>query len=322
MGAAVLEQVTAGLQAAGWPADTPAAIVERGTLPWERRVRGPLGQLAALAEHAAVSSPALMVVGAAAAVDPGVPTRARILFTGLDPENFRALGDLLHWPALACVSDQEGQRLLPGILLRLQERAFPWIAFDSARAVTSFLAALARYNLDLRALAGLAVVALGRSASLRLRELGLRADVCGNTVDLLHNLQPAAPQPGLLVHGTHASRDFAAQLEEAGVRAVELSLLSVVPNPELGRPLPSHDVIYFVSPSGVHSYWSVYGAPAFREQAWCLGEQTQRALRQYGVTARIVAPQTVSFCGVARLGEFAGLATASSRRFSRRGRRG
>lgn len=47
----------------GRPADTPIAIVERGTLPGQRVVRGRLGQLVLLAESRRITAPAMLIVG-------------------------------------------------------------------------------------------------------------------------------------------------------------------------------------------------------------------------------------------------------------------
>jgi uroporphyrin-III C-methyltransferase len=61
MGLARLPALAAGLVAAGLPADTPAAVVSRGTLPEQEVVTGRLSELPALA--ADLPGPALVVVG-------------------------------------------------------------------------------------------------------------------------------------------------------------------------------------------------------------------------------------------------------------------
>lgn len=63
MGVANLPEIAAGLLAAGRPADTPAAIIERGATPQQRVVAGPLDGIVALAEAAAIQPPAVIVVG-------------------------------------------------------------------------------------------------------------------------------------------------------------------------------------------------------------------------------------------------------------------
>ena len=47
----------------GRPSDTPIAIIERGTQPDERVVKGRLGQLALLGEAQRISAPAILIVG-------------------------------------------------------------------------------------------------------------------------------------------------------------------------------------------------------------------------------------------------------------------
>ena len=56
------------LVAHGRSADTPVAIVERGTTPEQRVIRGTLGQLNLLAEANRVQAPAMLIVGEVAAL--------------------------------------------------------------------------------------------------------------------------------------------------------------------------------------------------------------------------------------------------------------
>jgi len=71
MGMASLTRTVTGLVAAGLPADTPAAVVERGFSDSQRTTAGRLGDLPRLAGRAGVTSPAVVVIGdvAAFAVD-------------------------------------------------------------------------------------------------------------------------------------------------------------------------------------------------------------------------------------------------------------
>jgi len=63
MGVARLPEVTEALIAAGRDPSTPAAIVERGTLPETRVVTGTLGNLVPRAAEAEIASPATIVIG-------------------------------------------------------------------------------------------------------------------------------------------------------------------------------------------------------------------------------------------------------------------
>ena len=66
-----IPELTQKLVAHGRPAETPIAIVENGTTPRQRVIRGRLGQLAMLAEAHAVASPAMLFIGEVAALQLG-----------------------------------------------------------------------------------------------------------------------------------------------------------------------------------------------------------------------------------------------------------
>jgi uroporphyrin-III C-methyltransferase/precorrin-2 dehydrogenase/sirohydrochlorin ferrochelatase len=68
MGVAQLPGIVARLRAAGAQADHPVAVIERATLPEERLLRGTLADIAALAQAQDVEPPALLIVGAVAAL--------------------------------------------------------------------------------------------------------------------------------------------------------------------------------------------------------------------------------------------------------------
>ncbi|HXR96554.1 MAG TPA: uroporphyrinogen-III C-methyltransferase [Terriglobales bacterium] len=66
MGLARVPDIARDLRAQGWPAATPAAVIERGTLPGQRVVAGSLNKIARQVRNARITSPALLVVGAVA----------------------------------------------------------------------------------------------------------------------------------------------------------------------------------------------------------------------------------------------------------------
>ena len=67
MGVAQLENIVAALLTAGAPAERPAAVIERATLPEQRVLRASLGEIAARARAAQIGAPALLIVGEVAA---------------------------------------------------------------------------------------------------------------------------------------------------------------------------------------------------------------------------------------------------------------
>ncbi|MFW6107869.1 MAG: uroporphyrinogen-III C-methyltransferase, partial [bacterium] len=202
MGVAALAEVAERLIAGGRPRGTAATVIERATLPWERRVSGPLDRVAGLAEQRGVRSPAMLLVGAVAEQADRRPT---ILYTGLDPANFRALGDIIHWPALCVVRDDEAAAELPAALDGLRERAFDTVVFTSRVGVRSFFRELAAAGLDARSLDGTTVVTAGTGTDRTLREFGVAADIVPDDAGSRGIVRGLAEGPGervLLVQGT------------------------------------------------------------------------------------------------------------------------
>jgi uroporphyrin-III C-methyltransferase / precorrin-2 dehydrogenase / sirohydrochlorin ferrochelatase len=68
MGVAQLESILGRLRSAGAQGAHPVAIIERATLPEQRVLRGTLADIAHIAQRARVAPPALLVVGAVAAL--------------------------------------------------------------------------------------------------------------------------------------------------------------------------------------------------------------------------------------------------------------
>ena len=78
MGLNSLEQIAARLTAAGKPPETPAAVVSGGNAPHPATVRGTLADIAEKARAARVQAPAVIVVGAAAALDQAFARRCAL----------------------------------------------------------------------------------------------------------------------------------------------------------------------------------------------------------------------------------------------------
>lgn len=301
MGVTVLGQVISRLLADGWPAETPAAIVERGTLAWERRINCPLSLLSELARQAHIASPAIIVLGEAAKTIAAIHRRPTILFTGLDAANFRTLGNVLHWPAQVIVPNPEGRRLLPHALAAICRGNMDWIVFTDKFAVKTFWTALEDNRQDARILGGTKIAAVGEETLRQLKRHSLLADAAIMEDDIRSPatlLGDLFDQGVLVVEGSHTPRGLYRQLEDTGGTVNHLVLNRLVQHSELGRPLPDHDVIYFVSPAGVRAFAKTYGKDAFQREVWCLGKATQQALAARGVSATVVRPLQLSCADV------------------------
>lgn len=123
MGANRFGEVSAALIAGGRPAETPAAVVQWGTYPHQRVVRGALCEIAAIAKREGLGSPAILVVGEVAA---------------LGEQHYDGLNDALSrvsesrwtdggadWGRLVPGPEREGPRTGPGSRGRVDPLRFP-----------------------------------------------------------------------------------------------------------------------------------------------------------------------------------------------------
>jgi uroporphyrin-III C-methyltransferase len=81
-----LPEISARLVEHGRPADTPAAIIQKGYWPEEQTVVGTLGELPELAERAAIKPPAIIVIGEVVRVREKLTTFHRDLRRDKDEE--------------------------------------------------------------------------------------------------------------------------------------------------------------------------------------------------------------------------------------------
>jgi uroporphyrinogen-III synthase len=203
------------------------------------------------------------------------------------------LGELTHRPALQLVRNEAGYRALPDIIEKLTRGAFDWIVFTGRPGVEPFISALEDFKLDAAVLDGTRIASAGAGTEECLAERGLRVDAVQSEPGkrgILQAIGAARENCILVVGGSHSPLGLAEAINERGWSATVLSLRRVAPHPRLGRALPEHDAVYFVSPSGVRNYWRVYGEEAFRKEVWCLGEMTLAEITGLGKAGKVVAP--------------------------------
>jgi len=165
MGVANLPAIAAELIAHGRRSDTPAAVIQWGTVGRQRTVTGTLADIATRVEEAGLGSPAVTVVGAVVGLrerlrwfDRRPLLGLRVLVTrtreqaGRLAEGLRALGA----EPVECAVIETAPPLDWAPLDRAigELGAYRWIAFTSANGVEAFFARLALAGRDARALAG------------------------------------------------------------------------------------------------------------------------------------------------------------------------
>jgi uroporphyrinogen III methyltransferase/synthase len=283
----------------GRAADTPVAVVERGTTAAQRVVRTTLAGLAAVDANA----PAVIVIGPVASLGHTehadgaagplagrtvVATRSGARAAGLLDRLERAGATVVELPLTRQVDAADGGAALRAAAARVA--ADDWVVFTSVNAVDRFMATLR----DARALAGVQVAAVGPATADALRLNGVEADLVpaehsarglidvfpvgeGHVLFPCADLAPDTIPAGLTERGWHVERVEA-------YRTVPAS----APEPALLARVGAADAIAFTASSSIAAYLALRtpeGAPVpMPAHVVCIGPTTAAAAREAGLT--------------------------------------
>lgn len=315
MGVGALPEIVSGLLEAGMAPNTPAAMVERGTTPCQRRCGGTLSNLPERAAEMGISSPAVIVVGQVCAQAEKfdwfsrLPLKGRrILVTrpkeraGALSEKLRALGaDVTEYPCIATVPLDPCPELEEalGSLSR-----YEWLAFTSPAGVEAVWRCLGRLGRDARAFGNIKLAAIGGGTAKALEGHGLSADLVPEVYDARHlgmALAGAAKARVLILRAQEGSPALTEALSGAGVSYDDIAVYrTIYQNPrwaELRRALDAGELAYvtFTSASTVKGFVSTVGADADfgKIVGLCIGEQTAGEAEKHGIPVQVAEKATV-----------------------------
>lgn len=296
MGVKALPRIAASLIEHGRPADEPAAVVQRGTLPDQRTVTAPLGDLPAAAKAAGIRAPAIIVVGGVAALHDEIAwfedrplagrsvvvTRAKAQASAL-ADRFRALGaSVIEAPAIAIAP-------LPVEMPDL--RGFDLLCLTSPNAV----ARLFELVRDARDLAGLRVAVIGPGTAAALRDHGVEPDIVPERFvgeGLLEALEGVEVRRALVARARDARDVLPDGLRERGAEVEVLTTYEAVAEPlrdGVREAALAADYVTFASGTAArHFVAAVDGArPAGRILS--IGPTTSGVLRDHGLEPHVEA---------------------------------
>ena len=315
MGVSRLGAIADRLVRAGLAATCAAAVVQSGTLPAQRSVRGELGSIADRAAEAGVAAPAIVVIGEVAGIRAPVPAPAgplagrSVLLTrpGGQAAAGRAALEALGarvWEAPAIEpTDPPDPEAARAAIRGLPEH--DWLVVTSANGVRSLLERLRELGLDSRHLAGVRVAAIGAATERALaEELGIRADlvpprfVAEALADELAARAELAGARFLLFRAAEARPVLGERLEAAGATVTAVAAYA------LARParLPAGaaaalragavDWITFTSASTVENFLALLGEAGEGmggARIASIGPVTTRKLAEHGLTPDVEA---------------------------------
>ena len=290
MGVRALPRIAERLQAEGRPADEPAAVVERGTLPGQRTVLATLADVADKAAEQAIRAPAVTLVGPVAALRQDLAwleqrplhgrtvavTRARAQASPL-AARLRELGaDVIEAPAIRTQS-------LPAEVPDLSR--YDLLVVSSPNGASELFARLFESGRDARALAGVRVAAMGPGTARALAERGVTADVVPErsvAEGMVEALTGVDARRVLLARGKEGRDVLPDALRERGAEVDVLALYETVPEPlsEEQREAVQHaDYVTFTSASTVR----YLGVDALGDaKVASIGPATSAELRAHG----------------------------------------
>jgi uroporphyrinogen III methyltransferase/synthase len=280
-----LPQMLQALVSHGRSEDDAAALIYDGTLPTQRTAFGTLGEIGRLTKHGADRRAAILVVGRVAALrehlrwfDARPLFGKRILVTRPREQAAELVGllesfgaETIEAPMIRIVPPEDYGPLdaaCAGV------RHFDLIVFASANAVEVFITRLLRTALDLRALGGVKLCAVGPATAERLAEAGLKVDVVPaeyRAEALIDALSASGDVRGLrvLLPRADIGREIVAdEFRRRGAEVTEVIAYRTVAvdperegEPDIYRMLLERqlDVVTFTSASAVRNFVRVVG---------------------------------------------------------------
>lgn len=311
MGVTALPMICKGLLAAGMAADMPAAVVERGTLPKQRKVIATVSSLPEAAKAAEIVSPAIIVVGKVCALSDSfdwfdsLPLKGRnILVTrpaersGSLCERLLALGaDVTAYPCIRTAERRENPQLDEAMENLSRYR---WLVFTSPAGPSIFFERLRRMRKDARALAGVKVAAIGPKTAEAAEKYGVFAELVPETYDSEHLAQALSQVEGpvLLCRASKGSDALPKMLTSRGIAFEDVACYDTVyeaPNSDRARELvQAGALVTFTSASTVRGFvQSLPEADLSRITGCCIGKQTAKEAEKYGIHCRVAEKATM-----------------------------
>ncbi len=310
MGLGHLEAIAGGLLKQGMSPDTPAAVIERGTLPGQRTVRGTLEDIAEKVRAAGLRPPAVIVIGGTAGMrlHPAREGALEGLLVGVTGTK-RLIGRLRPalekqgaWTRVLCsmavIPVNCGER--EDSYRHLDE--YSWLVFTSANGARLYLDGLCGFEegkrrYDLRSLAHMKIAAVGRGTAEELKRHGLCCDYMPEsfyTKELAAGLSGILkPEDRVLIpRALRGSKELQAILSARGIAFRDLPVYAVKGQLCEAAWEDGPDAAVFASASGVHALFQEGGAGLLRDvPVFCIGRVCAAALAEYGVTAAAVADE-------------------------------
>lgn len=306
MGVGTLGTISERLIAAGKDGDTPAAVVQWGTLSQQRTVTGSLRDIAAVASSEGIGSPALVVIGEVVSLretigwfDRSPLHGKRVIVARSRPQRSRIAsairkqgGDVFEAPRLVdepvAVSGAETAAIL-------SSGEADWVVFSSVPAVRHFWRILLAAGGDARSLGGARVAGLGAETAKELRRRGINPEVATRTfnVDRVAELLERGGRLSggriLFLRDAGLPSPIATELQERGATVDEIGVFETRRLPIDATDLEDAELVVLPSSSAVHELVAAGWRPSPGSRVVAIGPATAAAAQLLGVETHAIA---------------------------------
>ncbi len=281
MGVGRLKEICQRLMEEGMSPDTPAAVIEKGTLPEQRCIAGSLKDISKKAESSHIMPPAIIVIGDVVQLRDKIrwfedrPLFGKTIVVTRPKDQIEELATPLEELGARCIrfplieirpiDRWEG---LDRIIRRIDR--YNWIIFTSVNGVKIFFDRLYYNGFDIRELSDAKIAAIGPATAKGLRDVGIIADLIPSehTAEGLLKEMESLDLRGLRVllpRAKEAREILPLELVNMGAIVDEIPLYdTVMPHineEEFQQILTSEkiDMIIFTSSSAVKNFFYLIG---------------------------------------------------------------
>ena len=313
MGWENLASIAATLVRAGRPPDTPVALIEWGSEPYQQTLVGTLSDISRKAKRAGLAPPIVTVIGEVVRLREKLrwfdnrPLFGKRVLVTRTPSQAGALSDLLsregarplEVPTID-IQPLEDYGELDAAVMALPQ--YDWVVFTSVNPVEAIFERLASMGQDARAFYSTRAAAIGPATRDALQARGIIADFVPEqsvSESVAEGLKPRiAPGERVLLPRSNIGRESVQQVLEAhGATVDTVTAYNTVTPKDSGKRLAETlsggiDIATFTSSSTVKNLASLLGGDLTRLEhvtIACIGPVTAAAAQEAGLKVAIVA---------------------------------
>jgi uroporphyrinogen III methyltransferase/synthase len=315
MGMSTLTQITDALMRHGWKHNTPAAVIQWGTLAFQRTVTGQLSDIVHRARQAGLSAPAIVIIGDVTRLRNKIKWFEKKPLFGKTIVVTRAVGQAGRLTQLleesgAHVMEIPAIRMAPPASYRFLDHAirhlaeFDWLIFTSANGVDAFAQRLKKLRRHLPL--PLLTCAVGPSTAEAMHRESIPVTCMPKKyegVEIARTLEDVKGKKILIARAQEAPDDLPRMLQKRGALVTIAPAYKTIPGADRAQARKIRhapvDCVIFTSGSSVRGFLSAFRPPErkkifSRAVAASIGPVTSRKLRAMGIRPKIEArPSTI-----------------------------